>query len=114
MEKLLGFHQQWAFYLDILADILLRKVVHGKGAHGKPNNLIAVVMDAINEVVVPMMEIIIAHIIIVESSNVVLGEGAVYIADDEPVLISVQVYLSRNGKFLNLVLDGILSVFQVQ
>ena len=65
MEKLLGLHQQWAFYLDILADILLRKVVHGKGAHGKPNNLIAVVMDAINEVVVAMVEIIIAHIIIV-------------------------------------------------
>lgn len=60
-----------------------------------------------------MMQIIISNIIVVKSPDIVFSEGAIDVADDEPVLVSVQVNFCSDGKLFDFEFDCILTIFQI-
>ena len=63
---------------------------------------------------VAMMQIIISHVVIIQSTQIVLSEGPIDIADDKTILVSIKVYFCLNPEFFNFVFDSIFAVFQVQ
>lgn len=64
-HELLGLHEQRPLHRHVLADVAFRKLIHWQRAHGEPHNFIPIGRYAINQLVVAVVQIVVAHVVVV-------------------------------------------------
>ena len=63
---------------------------------------------------VPIMKIVFPHVIIHQTSNIILGQRAIHVAHQELIIISVEVDLCLQSHILDLILNDVFPEFQVK
>lgn len=64
-----------------------------------------------DELMIPVMQVSVAPIVVIQSSQIIFGEGAINIADDQLIHIGVQVDLSSKVEVAKSILQLVLPHF---
>ena len=114
LEELFGLHQQRALDPYVLLDITFGELVHGKGTHSHPNHLVPIRTDAVHQVRVAVVQVVLSHVVVHQSPDVVAGQSAVHVADEQFVIVCVEVDLGGEREALNAIVDYVLAEGQVE
>ena len=68
LEKFLRLHQQGSLYAQMFPDVVFGELVQRQGSHCHPDNLVAVVADAADQFHVAIMQVVLAHVVVIQAA----------------------------------------------
>lgn len=96
-QELLRLGQQHSINFSKFPYILLGELIQRHRPHGQPNNLIPIGLHSLKQLPISIMQVMLAREITKQAAQIIPGEGAVDIADQQPVVLAVQVDLGCDG-----------------